>query len=163
MMGYKSKNAAYQIIKDLIEEGFVSKDSSGRLSPTKMFLGTELFYSIKAGFTTPVEESAGDKITLDEYLISHPSSTIMISVSGDSMTEAGIFDGDIVIVEKGSSYKLGDIVVAEIDEGYTLKFLDKENNRYFLRPGNIKYPNIYPEDELKIFGVVTGVVRKIKK
>jgi len=162
LMGFKSKNAAYGLVNKLIENGHLDKDSSGRLLPTSNFLGIPVFESVRAGFSTPVEESRGDRIQIDEYLIPHPMRTIMITVKGGSMIDAGIYEGDIVIVEKGQDASLGDIIVAEIDGGYTLKFLDKKDSKFFLRSGNVKYPNIYPEEELKIFGLVVGVVRKTK-
>ena len=79
------------------------------------------------------------------------------------MIDAGIHPGDIVIVDKGAVAKPEDIVVAEVDREYTLKYLKKDKNGYFLRAGNTKYPDFRAREELKIFGVVTGVVRKYKK
>ncbi len=76
------------------------------------------------------------------------------------MIDAGIHPKDIVIVDKSKKPKLEDIVVAEIDREYTLKYLKKDAKGYFLRAGNDKYPDFHPKEELKIFGVVTGVVRK---
>jgi len=79
------------------------------------------------------------------------------------MIEAGINTGDIVIVDKGMSAKVDDIVIAEIDKEYTLKYLKKDKQGYFLWTWNQKYPDFHPREELKIFGVVVGVVRKYQK
>ncbi len=68
-----------------------------------------------------------------------------------------------MIVDKGMTAKTDDIVVAEMDREYTLKYLKKDKKGYFLRAGNEKYPDFHPREELKIFGVVTGVVRKYQK
>ena len=87
----------------------------------------------------------------------------MIKVSGDSMIEAGIHTGDIVIVDKGMNPKVDDIVVAEVDREFTLKYLKKDKRGHYLHAANPKYPDFYPREELKIFGVVTGVIRKYKK
>lgn len=90
----------------------------------------------------------------------HPTSTVMIRVQGDSMIDAGIFTGDIVIVDRGQRGKVNDIIVAEVDREYTLKYLKRDSKGYYLQAGNKKYPPIHPKEELKIFGVVIGVVRK---
>lgn len=87
----------------------------------------------------------------------------MIKVSGDSMIEAGINTGDIVIVDKGIHPKVDDIVVAELDREFTLKYLKKDSKGHYLHAGNSKYPDFHPREELKIFGVVIGVVRKYQK
>ena len=87
----------------------------------------------------------------------------MIKVQGDSMIEAGINTGDIVIVDKGQQGKIDDIVVAEVDREFTLKYLKRDKRGYYLLAGNAKYPPFYPKEELKIFWVVTGVIRKYQK
>ena len=67
------------------------------------------------------------------------------------MIEAGINTGDIVIVDKGQQGKIDDIVVAEVDREFTLKYLKRDKRGYYLLAGNIKYPPFYPREELKIF------------
>jgi SOS-response transcriptional repressor LexA len=81
-------------------------------------------------------------------------------VKGDSMIDAGIQEGDMVIVEKTGSPKVGTIVVAEIDGEWTMKYLRKHGNKYYLEPANKKYKPIIPKNELKIAAVVKAVVRK---
>ncbi|MFZ5390876.1 MAG: LexA family protein, partial [Patescibacteria group bacterium] len=78
----------------------------------------------------------------------------------DSMIEAGIQPDDQVIVERGRTPKNGDIVVAEVDNEWTLKYFDKQNGQTKLLPANKNYQPIIPRQELKIGGVVTAVVRK---
>ena len=92
---------------------------------------------------------------------SSPSySRILLKVSGDSMSEAGILPGDMVIVDKGQTPKTGDIVIAEVDGEWTMKYLRKRGNSITLIPANPNYKPIKPQNELKIAGVVTAVVRK---
>jgi len=79
------------------------------------------------------------------------------------MIDAGIHTGDIVIVDKGIHAKVDDIVVAEVDREFTLKYLKKDKRGHYLHAGNSKYPDFYPKEELKVFWVVTGVVRKYAK
>jgi repressor LexA len=77
------------------------------------------------------------------------------------MIDAGIFDGDLVVVEKGTTAKRGDIVVAIVDDQFTLKRLDSERGQFILRAENKAYAPIRPDHGLEIFGVMVGLVRKL--
>lgn len=79
------------------------------------------------------------------------------------MIDAGIHEGDIAIVEKRNLANVGDIVVAIVDNEFTLKTLDKEGGKYILRPANPAYPVIRPKGTLEIFGVLIGLIRKYRK
>jgi len=85
---------------------------------------------------------------------------VLVRVKGDSMSDAGIFDGDLVVVEKRSTARRGEIVIAIVDNQFTLKRLDLERGQFILRPENKAYPVIRPEGALEIFGVMVGLVRK---
>jgi repressor LexA len=88
-------------------------------------------------------------------------SSHLLTIKGDSMKDAGILYGDVVVVERGPSPAPGQIVVAEIDGTTTLKFLRQgRNGTHYLEPANGRYQPIYPERELKVTAVVKGVVRK---
>jgi repressor LexA len=102
-------------------------------------------------------------MSLDEYLIEDPNRSFLLKVSGDSLLNIGIFDGDIVVVEKKALAYPGDIVLAEIDKEWTLKIYKKDLKKktVYLEPANPKYPLLYPQRELVIHGVVKGVIRKI--
>jgi len=76
------------------------------------------------------------------------------------MIEAGINEGDLVIVEQGRTPKVGEIVIAEVDHEWTMKYLEKEGGKMILKPANKNYPLIRPQGEMNIGGVVRGVVRK---
>ena len=78
-----------------------------------------------AGFPTPAEEELVDTITIDEFLINNKEATYMLKVSGDSMIDAGIQPGDMVLVERNRNAKEGDIVIAEVDNEWTMKYLEK--------------------------------------
>jgi len=77
------------------------------------------------------------------------------------MIDAGILDGDLVVVEKVPAAKRGDVVVAIVDNQFTLKRLDLERGSFVLKPENKAYPVIRPEGALEIFGVMVGLVRKL--
>lgn len=113
-----------------------------------------------AGFPTPAEESLGDTISLDDWIITNRDASFMLRVKGDSMSEAGIMDGDMVIVERTNNPKIGDIVIAEIDGAWTMKYLRKNKNKFYLEPANKNYKNIIPKEDLKVEAKVVAVVRK---
>ena len=99
-------------------------------------------------------------MSFDELLAPNKESTYILKVKGDSMIEAGIHAGDMVIVERRQSYKVGQIVIAAIDGEYTMKYLRKKGDSHYLEPANKNYQNIYPSESFRIEAVVTGVVRK---
>jgi len=160
LVGFKSKNAVYKLINKLIGEGVLDKDDSGRLIPNRLVGEIPMLGLVEAGFPTVAEETVLDTISIDEYLISDKDKTYMLEVKGDSMIDAGIQEGDLVIVERKSDPKVGDIVIAEVDGGWTMKYFRKKGIQVYLEPANKKYKNIYPEYDIKIAAVVTGVVRK---
>jgi len=162
LFGFKSKNAAFKLVNKLVDEGFVEKMDKGRLKPGANLLGLPLFNSVQAGLPTTEEEILMDHVDLNDYLVEKPQQSVMINVRGDSMIDAGIHEGDKVIVELGAPSKVGDIVVAIVDGDYTVKYFDKsKDGKIVLQPGNPKYSPIIPQNELKIFGKVIGVVRKM--
>ncbi len=162
LFGFKSKNAAFKLVNKLVEEHFVEKMDKGRLKPGPHFLGLPLFNSVQAGMPTAEEETLMEHVDLNDLLIKRPEKTCLINVRGDSMIDAGIQEGDKVIVEVGSSANIGDIVVAIVDGDYTVKYLEKsKNGQIILRPGNPNYSTIIPQNELKLFGKVVGVIRKM--
>lgn len=161
IFGYKSKNAAFRLVKKLIDLGLVEKSIKGKLIPKGISQPLQVLGQVQAGFPTHAD-SMSDTLSLDQFLISKPGNTYALTVSGDSMIDEGIREGDLVIVEKTESAKKGDIVVAFIDNEWTLKFYDKKDGQVCLVPGNKNYPILYPKYELKIGGVVTSVVRKYK-
>lgn len=162
IFGFKSKNAVAKVVQKLIDEELVRKDECNRLIALPKLFGAHMLGSVQAGFPTHAEEEQGEAISLDEYLISKHEQTYLLEVNGDSMVEAGINEGDLVIVEQGGTPRENDIVVAEVDGDWTLKYYVKEKGKIILRPANKNYRDIVPQSELKIGGVVTGVVRKYK-
>src|SRR3989344_2858354 len=84
----------------------------------------------------------------------------ILRVKGESMIEAGIREGDMVIAERGSNANDGDIVIAEVDGGWTMKYFRRRGARIYLEPANIAMQPIYPEEELRIAAIVKAVIRK---
>ncbi len=156
-----SKKAVFDIIQKWIQAGLIKKEKN-KIAPTERFFSLPFVGIVKAGQPILAEEDK-DYLSLDEYLIDDPNSSFVLKVSGDSLINAGIFDGDIVIINKKKTAFSGDIVLAEIDGEWTLKVLRKDRTRKknYLEAANSKYGPFYPKRKLSIFGVVQGVVRKI--
>ncbi len=161
LMGFASKNAAFKLVNKLIEGGFLEKDETGHLIPRYLFSPQMATGVVRAGFPTPMFDVRSDVATLDEYLIARPESTFILKVAGDSMKDAGIYEGDLVLVERGKNPKLGDIVVAAIDGDWTMKYYQKENGKPVLVPANESYPKIYPQESLELAGIVVSIIRKL--
>jgi repressor LexA len=162
LLGLKSKSSVAALVARLKLAGFLESTPDRRLAPTKRFFARPLAAGfVRAGLPEPVVDDDADAVTLDDYLIERPSQTVLVRVKGDSMLDAGIFDGDLVVVEKRPAAQKGEIVVAIVDNQFTLKRLDLENGRFVLKPENKAYPVIRPEGALEIFGVMVGLVRKL--
>lgn len=160
LMGFASKNAAYKLAEKLIDMGYLGKDEKGKLLPLKLFSPLPQSGLIKAGFPTVADEEINDLVSFDEYLITRPEATFVLTVSGDSMIDAGIHDGDLVLIDRMQPIKLGDIVAAHVDGEWTLKYYQKQQGSVVLMPANKNYPPIRPQQSLEIAGVVTSVIRK---
>lgn len=160
LTGLRSKNAVSKFIAKLERLNVVEKDEKGRLIPRSIAFPVRMLGTVEAGFPSPAEEELADTLSLDKFLIQNHEATFLLKVSGDSMSEAGILPGDMVIVDKGQTPKTGDIVIAEVDGEWTMKYLRKRGSSVTLIPANPNYKPIKPKNELKIAGVVTAVVRK---
>ena len=157
---FASKRSAFLLVERLIEAGLIEKDGKGRITIKRMFLPLPVLGSIRAGVPQDEEEQLIDTLSFDEYLVDRPESSYLLKVIGDSMEDAGLREGDIVIVDKKKEPKENDIVVANVDDQFTLKYFRKIDGKICLEPGNKKYKIIYPKDNLSIQGVVISTVRR---
>ena len=162
MFNYASKNAVSKLVNKLKRAGVVEQDANGHLIPGDALTSLPLLGNVQAGFPSPAEEELVDTLTLDKYLITNPDSSFLIEVAGDSMIEAGIQPKDLVIVDRGMTPKNNDIVLAKIDNDWTLKYLYKKGQRVYLQAANKNYPNLIPKQELEIAGVIVSSIRKYK-
>ncbi len=158
LFGLASKNAVHKIVHKWIEEGLLNKDNS-KLAPAAKFFAIPLVGMVKAGQPILADENKS-YLTLDEYMIDDPTSSFLLKVRGDSMVNAGIFEDDLVVIDMKRQALVGDIVLAEIDREWTLKYLKKQKNELYLEAANDRYPPLHPKKELKVHGVVKGVIRK---
>jgi repressor LexA len=161
LFGYKSKNAVARSVVRLIELGYLNRSSNGRVAFTSKMIGRlPLLGSVRAGFPSPAEEELLDTLSLDEFLVTRPEATYLLTVTGDSMIEAGINPGDLVFVEKGGVPKNIDIVIAQVDGEWTMKYFGRDRDGVYLDPANAGYTRIRPERSMSIGGIVKAVIRK---
>jgi repressor LexA len=162
LLGLRSKSSVAALVARLKLAGFVESTPDRRLAPTRRFFARPLAANpVRAGLPETADDTDADALTIDDYLIERPSDTVLIRVKGDSMIDAGILEGDLVVVEKRHDARKGEIVVAIVDNQFTLKRLDVDRGEFILRAENKGYAPIRPEGALEIFGVMVGLVRKL--
>lgn len=128
-------------------------------------LNIPLYLSLlHAGFPSPADDYKENSLDLDELVIQNPKATFYIRVSGDSMKNAGIADGDIVVVDRAMSARHNSIIVALLNGEFTLKRLSYKNNTIYLVPANPLYKpiRITEEAEFQVWGVVTYCIHKVR-
>src|SRR5574343_1126977 len=144
LFGFKSKNAVARLVDKFIDAGLVAKDHLGRLIPESSFHDVPLLGSVKAGFTADVSEESRETVNIENYLITQKGNTYMLEVDGESMIDAHIADGDVVLVQKTNRANDGDIVIADVDGEFTMKYFRKKGDKVWLEPANKSFKNIYP-------------------
>lgn len=159
LFGFKSKNAVFKLVEKLVEAGLVAKDHLGRLIPSDTFGEIQMAGLVKAGPPSDVDELQ-DTVDLDDFLIGKKELTYMLEVDGDSMIEAHIEEGDHVLVERANNARDKDIIIAQVDGEFTMKYFRESGNKKWLEPANKNYKPIYPEQSLNILGIVKAVIRK---
>jgi repressor LexA len=162
LIGFASKTAAKKLLARLEVAGFVERtpDDDAWIPTVRFFERPLAETAVRAGAPDMIDSSQGELFLIDQYLVRQPSRTVMVPVKGDSMIDAGIHDGDLVVVERTKAARAGDFVIAIVDDEFTLKELGLEKGKFILKPNNPAYPVIRPRGQLEVFGVVTGLVRR---
>lgn len=121
--------------------------------------------SVRAGFPSPADDFRGQRLDIAQLLVQHPQATYFLRVAGPSMKEYGIDEGDLIVVDRALEARHGCIVVALLDNEFTVKMLHQVHGRYRLKAGNRTYPDIVPKEEqtLEIWGVVTACVKRFAR
>lgn len=167
----KSKNAVAKMLKQLEDKEFISSNGKARGITVLQSLGESLqkgsfavpiLGSIQAGMPMLAEQNIEDWVNLPENLVRSRRDVFLLRVRGDSMKNAGILEGDLVIVKPTKDVKNNDIVVALLHDEATVKRFIKIQNRTYLKPENDNYKNIYPQDEWTVQGKVVGVIRQLE-
>lgn len=117
---------------------------------------------VTAGFPSPAEDYVERRLNLHEHLVRNPAATFFLRASGNSMTGAGIYDGDLLIVDRSVPATHGKVVIAALDGELTVKRLVRRGTQAFLAPENPEYPeiNITEMEYVHVWGVVTYVVHQ---
>lgn len=117
---------------------------------------------MRAGFPSPAEDFQVQRIDLMKELVRHPQASYLLRIRGDSMRDAGIFDGDVVLVDKAITPRSGQVVVAVVDGEFTCKTLQLRAGRIQLKAANPSYPDILPTDgqTIEIWGVVVAAIKQ---
>ena len=144
----------------MISKNFTEQEKKASLIFLRPLIGLPVVGHIVAGFPSPAEEELRDIISLDKYLITRPDASFLMKVIGDTMIGEGIMEGDLAIVEKGREPRTGDIVVAEVDGEWTMKYFIKKGKTIVLEAANPKYPPLKTLSGFRLIGVVTAVIRK---
>lgn len=120
--------------------------------------------TIPCGFPSPAEDFLSNPLDLNSHLVSHPAATFFVRVEGDSMQNAGILSGDLLVVDRALSAREGDVVVAVVHGEFTVKRLKKEGDNFHLVAENPKYPKkMIDQEEIQIWGVVTHAIHTFRR
>ncbi len=119
--------------------------------------------SVSAGFPSPAEDYIEGRLDLNRHLIKHPAATFFVRVAGDSMIDAGIHPGDILVVDRALEPQDTNVVIAVIDGELTVKRISQRHGKLFLVPDNQAYQplEILAEMEFEVWGVVTSVIHSL--
>lgn len=167
----KSKNAVAKLISALEEGGYIQTNGKARGitvlnsladSLTKGLIRVPIVGSVQAGSPHMAEEFIEEWINLPQSLVKGRRDVFLLRVRGDSMINAGIHEGDLVIVRPTHEVKNNDIVVALLHDEATVKRFVQIKNRAYLKAENPDYQNIYPKEEWMVQGKVVGVIRNLE-
>ena len=174
----KSSNTTFSHLQALIKKGYLKKSLKGKIialtetpyqfednpQPFSAFPGalTIPYFpaGVPAGFQAPAEDAGREMLTVDQYLIKNPNNTFALKVSGNSMEKAGIMPNDLLLVEKRSDANPGQIVVAHLPSGFTVKRLIEETGQKYLKAESSQEYQIQLEEGTEIWGIVIGIIRK---
>ncbi len=118
--------------------------------------------SVRAGFPSPAEDFTVNRLDLTQILVTHPQATYLLRVAGASMQDAGISDGDTLVVNRAIKPKHGHVVVAIVDGEFTVKYLHQRAGRVRLKAANPTFPDIIPKDgqTIEVWGVVSSCIKR---
>ena len=163
LMGYRSKAAVHKLAARLRKAGYLQMGPDKRLAPTPQFLAHRLVRSVRAGTPESPPEIRYEPFTIEGYLIDEPAHTVLVGVKGDSMIEAGILDGDVVLIDSAREARKRDIVVAMWDGQTTIKELDFDRGKPILKPHNSTMQALRPNGPIEILGVYVGLLRRHRR
>ena len=164
VLNLASSGGVFKVVGRLVEAGYLER-VEGRIAPTRAFFALPMLGLVRAGVPQPAGQDDGfEVLDLEDHLIDDPERTSLCRVRGDSMRDAGLNDGDVVVVEANTPPRAGDIVVAVVDEQVTVKYLRADTaGEWFLEPANAAYEAIHPTSSLEVLGVVISSFRRYRR
>lgn len=164
VLGMASSGGVFKVLGRLVDAGYLER-VDGRIAPTKKFFALPMLGDVRAGLPQEAGQDAGHKlVSVEDFLVRHPERTVFCRARGDSMTGAGIFDTDMLVVERNTPTKPGDIVAAVVDNELTVKYLyPAYDSGWVLKPANPDYSDIKATSSLEVLGVVVGVFRRFDR
>lgn len=160
LVGLNTTSAVAAFAARMKDAGYLDSGPNRRLRPGKLFFERPVVDSVRAGIPQPANDIPVEGLEIDAYLVDNPSVTVLMNIRGDSMKDAGLLPGDIVVVKKSVPASIGDIVVARVDGDFTVKYLAKDKRGYYLKPANDEFDDIRPIGDLNLYGRVVGSIRK---
>jgi DNA polymerase V len=117
---------------------------------------------VAAGFPSPADDHVEQRLSPNDYLVQNDDSTFFVRVKGNSMIDAGIFEDDVLVVDRSRVAQVGDIILAALDSEFTVKTLGRSKTGARLIPANKDYPviEVGAEQSFEVWGVITGSMRK---
>lgn len=162
-LGLSSSGSVFAVVGRLSEAGYLER-VDGRVAPTRKFFSYPVVGRVRAGLPQLASQETFEALNIEDVLVRDPNRTSFCHVRGDSMRDAGLLDGDVVVVEANALPKSGDIVVAVVDGQTTVKYLRMDaSGAWLLEPANPAYSAIKPNDSLEILGVVVGSFRSYRR
>lgn len=159
-----SRSAVGKVLERLRIQGYLERTPDGAWIPARQFFERFLArQAVQAGEPSVDTDAGLTTLLLDELLVETPSRTLLVTVRGDSMSGANIFEGDVVIVERQETAAPGEIVVALVDGELTVKRLEKDAQGWLLHPENPSFSDLRPRGTLELVGVVAGLARRFRK
>lgn len=164
VLGLASSGGVFKVLGRLVDQGYLER-VDGRIAPTNKFFALPMLGDVRAGLPQEAGQDAGQElVSVEDFLVRHPERTVFCRARGDSMTGAGIFDNDMLVVERNTPTKPGDIVAAVVDNELTVKYLyPAYDTGWVLRAANPAYKDIKAKASLEVLGVVVGVFRRFDR
>lgn len=160
LLQYKSKSSAQRFYDALLRDQLITKEWTN-FEPTLLLVWTNLYESIPASFDAPAKDEVRHQISFMSQIVPKPLSTNMVRIEWESMTGAGIYPGDIAIVDHSLFPKDGDIVIGRVDaQRPTIKYYYQDKTgKYYLESCGKDVEQYYPQDTLEVIGVVIWIYK----